>query len=158
MYLQIFGIFARKKRRSQVNHCHKLLIFDHPFRKKLLKTRTVECDAPNVGLTSVRSVSYSSLPYCNVLNNVHVLSSFDGLVCLASPLTEELALWNPLTHAFKKLQANFSSPRFYDCSFDVIGFYMDPFNDDYKLMHIMVSKGFLWAYVYSLKDGFMEKD
>nr|GEW79016.1 autophagy protein 5 [Tanacetum cinerariifolium]GEW79791.1 autophagy protein 5 [Tanacetum cinerariifolium]GEW97961.1 autophagy protein 5 [Tanacetum cinerariifolium] len=103
--------FAKMHLHQQVNRCHKLLIFDFPFRKKLLKTRTVDCGAPNVGLTSVRSHSYSSLPYRDVLNNVHVLSSFDGLVCLASPLTEELALGNPLTHAFKKLQANSSSPR-----------------------------------------------
>ncbi|PWA78156.1 F-box domain-containing protein [Artemisia annua] len=143
--------FVKMHLHQQVNRCHKLLIFDHPYREKLLTIRMVDCDAPNVGLTSVRSVSYSSLPYRNVLNNVYVLSSFDGLVCLASPLTEELAFWNPLTHAYKKLQANSSSPRFYDCSSDVIAFYMDSFNDDYKLLHIMVSNGFLGAYVYSLR-------
>ncbi|GJY91311.1 zinc finger, CCHC-type containing protein [Tanacetum coccineum] len=39
--------------------------------------------------------------------------NYDGLVCLAAMYTQELAFWNPLTRAFKKLSDNSSSPRFY---------------------------------------------
>ncbi|PWA78924.1 heme peroxidase [Artemisia annua] len=138
-----------------VDTSHKLLIFDPSLLKygnKQLTLRTVDCDAPNVGFTTVREVTYSSLPYPHsFLNSLYVLSSFDGLVCLASPLTKELALLNPLTGAFKSLPENSYSPHFYNRYSDVLGFYMDSFSDDYKLLHIVVSKGFLGAYVYSLK-------
>lgn len=147
--------FAKIHLHQHVNRSHKLLIFDPLLLKKSnkqLTLRAVDCDAPNVGFTTVREVTYSSLPYPHsFLNSLYVLSSFDGLVCLASPLTKELALWNPLTGAFKSLPENSYSPHFYNRYSDVLGFYMDSFNDDYKLLHIIVSKGFLGAYVYSLK-------
>ncbi|PWA69210.1 F-box domain-containing protein [Artemisia annua] len=105
-----------------------------------------------------------SLPRCTT-------TSFDGLLCLAAMLPQELAFWNPLTGAFKKLSDNSCSPRFYkpsctlrplkfspdniSSSSDVIGFYIDSSND-YKLLH-MVSNGALGAYVYSLRTDSWRK-
>ncbi|PWA33955.1 F-box domain-containing protein [Artemisia annua] len=155
---------------------YKLFQIEHTeFGQRPLTIRMINCEAPNVSLNTVHISSkytehlfsefgvttvsnYSSLPYNDyVLKTVYVVASFDGLVCLAAMLPQELAFWNPLTQCcIKKLSDNSCSPRFYkpsctlrplkfspdniSSSSDVIGFYIDSSND-YKLLHMVSNDG-----------------
>ncbi|KAK1415797.1 hypothetical protein QVD17_31584 [Tagetes erecta] len=77
-------------------------------------------------------------------NNVLILASLDGLVCLAigsqaGDALSKLAFWNPLTGAYRNLH----DPEFLFYSYfslHVVGFYKDSCND-YKLVCVVSTKG-----------------
>ncbi|GJZ73646.1 F-box domain containing protein [Tanacetum coccineum] len=153
---------------------YKLLQIDHSNYSQLLTLHTIDCEAPNVDSDTV-FIWDKDLEHLFSKFGVYIVASYDGLVCLAAMYTQELAFWNPLTSAFKKLSGNSCSPRFFykpSCtlyplryspdkigmppsSSDVIGFYIDSSND-YKLLH-MVSNGAFGAYVYSLRTDSWRK-
>nr|GFA61281.1 hypothetical protein [Tanacetum cinerariifolium] len=134
----------------------------------------IDCEAPNVDSDTV-FIWNKDLEHLFSKYGVYIVASYDGLVCLATMYTQELAFCNPLTSAFKKLSGNSCSPRFFykpSCtlyplwyssdkismppsSSNVIGFYIDSSND-YKILH-MVSNGALGAYVYSLRTDSWRK-
>ncbi|KAM0020583.1 putative F-box domain-containing protein [Helianthus debilis subsp. tardiflorus] len=73
-------------------------------------------------------------------DDVLILASLDGLVCVALMKTRVLAFWNPLTGAYKKFHTSF----FDDIRNGAFALYIDSSND-YRLVHI-VSVG---AFIYS---------
>lgn len=129
---------------DHVTH-HKLLILSHGP----CTFRTLDCEALNRGSTSI---PFEADPYV-----ILILASLDGLVCLASLISNQLAFWNPLTGAYKKLSysSNINSLGFYNIQYDAIGFYTDSFND-YKLLHIVSGTT---AYIYSQRlDSWRKTD
>ncbi|KAK9077250.1 hypothetical protein SSX86_005587 [Deinandra increscens subsp. villosa] len=76
-------------------------------------------------------------------NNVLIVASRDGLVCVALTETRQLAFWNPLTRAYKTFHTRFYDDLF---KFTPMAFYSDSSND-YKFLHVVsVSEG---AFIYS---------
>ncbi|MFS7932155.1 putative F-box domain, galactose oxidase/kelch, beta-propeller, F-box associated interaction [Helianthus anomalus] len=120
--------FARMHLRYQTNH--KLLLLD------LLSPtfRTLDREPLNHdSITTTRPIPFKK-------HDVLIIASLDGLVCVCLEKTRELAFWNPLTGAYKKIR----TPFFNDISCGALAFYNDSLND-YKLLHV-VSEG---AFIYS---------
>ncbi|KAK1417108.1 hypothetical protein QVD17_26230 [Tagetes erecta] len=101
--------------------------------------------------TSTRCTPFGSDP-----DGMHILATFDGLVCVAlsNHYTNQLLFWNPLTGAYRKLSKSrvHSFNRIY---MDAFGFYSDCSND-YKLLNLVrkdwsIHMGQPKAYVYSTR-------
>ncbi|KAL8249554.1 hypothetical protein R6Q59_006422 [Mikania micrantha] len=80
-------------------------------------------------------------------NNVTIYSYLDGLLCVCLNHNYELLLCNSVTDAYKLL---FTHDRdgFYEYDADVVGLYIDAY-DDYKVLHIKCRCGVFTVSVYS---------
>ena len=118
--------------------------------------RTINCETPEVGLFSNRS-----LPFKANSNEISIISSLNGLVCVGidylqrhSHRYSDIILWNPLTGDHKTL----SKDNFDDNCFTIpargYGFYYSCCDDDYKLLRTTQSGH---AYIYSLNSDSWRK-
>ncbi|XP_076956982.1 F-box/kelch-repeat protein At3g23880-like [Bidens hawaiensis] len=119
--------FARSHIRY--NTKYKLLLLDQPTRT----FRTLDCEPVNHTSITTRPIPFK--------DDVVILASLDGLVCVAVKNTRELAFWNPLTGAYKKIYTKFVV----DMS-DAFTFYIDS-SSDYKLLQIVSNSG--EGFIYS---------
>ncbi|XP_076934119.1 F-box/kelch-repeat protein At3g06240-like [Bidens hawaiensis] len=118
---------------------YKLLMLDH---RQPVRFHTLNCKPLNDG-------SKTSPSSCNFkhTDKYVMLASLDGLVCLASLYLGDLAFWNPLTGAYKRLSA--SPIDSFRITSNPIGFYKDSSND-YKLLYLISgSQPYARAYIYS---------
>lgn len=77
-------------------------------------------------------------------NDLHLVGSIDGLVCLSS-LLGFFIVWNPITHQFRKISDPYVQS--YRCSW---GFGYTSFDNDYKIIRI-VEMPKMMAHVFSLR-------
>ncbi|KAK1414975.1 hypothetical protein QVD17_30741 [Tagetes erecta] len=87
------------------------------------------------------------LPSYASSSGVHVLTSFDGLVCLSFRGTHKLILWNPLTRMTKFISSTQSRGRFKQKSY-AVRLYVSPSNE-YMLLHAKRRNGMMTLYKYS---------
>ncbi|XP_076956996.1 F-box/kelch-repeat protein At3g06240-like [Bidens hawaiensis] len=119
--------FARAHLRY--NTKYKLLLLDQPTQTFC----TLDCEPVNHD-----SITNLPIPF---KGDVVIVASLDGLVCVVFRETNDLAFWNPLTGAYKKIYTKFVV----DMS-GVFTFYIDSSND-YKLLHIVSKSG--EGFIYS---------
>ncbi|KAL8210968.1 hypothetical protein R6Q57_005405 [Mikania cordata] len=70
-------------------------------------------------------------------NKVTIYSHLDALLCVHLNHTSELALWNPVTGAYKLLPTH-DLHGFFEHNADAVGLYIDA-SDDYKVLHIKIT-------------------
>ncbi|XP_071689219.1 putative F-box protein At4g21240 [Rutidosis leptorrhynchoides] len=74
-------------------------------------------------------------------DDMSLLASLDGLVCVAMNHNGDLGLWNPLTNIHKKLPK--PKPKGFNGYRDAIGLYKDDSVDlDYKILHVNSLRGY----------------
>lgn len=88
--------------RMHLNHLNQLVTIDYKLLlldcQPLGSFRTLDCKSLNHDSTTIhiRCVPFKGDPIVE-----YILASLDGLVCLASTKSSQLALWNPLTGGYK---------------------------------------------------------
>ncbi|KAJ9542051.1 hypothetical protein OSB04_028557, partial [Centaurea solstitialis] len=141
------------------NH-HKQLIV--PSTRPWKYFRTIDCETPQVGLSSNRS-----LPFKANGNDFSIIASLDGLVCVGIDLLRhswgthsswcrylDIILWNPLTGDYKTLSKDISHANCFRIPARGYGLYYSRSDDDYKLLRVTESVD---AYIYSLKSNSWRK-
>ncbi|KAJ9555545.1 LOW QUALITY PROTEIN: hypothetical protein OSB04_010159 [Centaurea solstitialis] len=119
--------------------------------------RTIDCEALRDGLTAARSLPFEAEP-----QNMSIVASLDGLVCVGIKKTRyeyekysDLILWNPSTGEYKTLsRANTDNDEFYVCAGGAFGLYYTSSNDDYQLVRVTYYHD---VYIYSLKSDSWRK-
>ncbi|KAJ9542152.1 hypothetical protein OSB04_028658 [Centaurea solstitialis] len=120
--------------------------------------RTIDCETPEVGLSA-----YCSLPFEANHNQMKIISSLNGLVCIQIDSFDprismdrylNLILWNPLTGDYKRLPKDNSYVNDFRIPARGYGLYYSCCDDDYKLLRLTIYKN---VFIYSLKSDTWRK-
>ncbi|KAJ9542004.1 hypothetical protein OSB04_028510 [Centaurea solstitialis] len=138
------------------NHLKQLVV---PTTKPCKYFQTIDCEAPEVGLSVNRSV-----PFKADYDEMSIIASLNGLVCLGIDSFEpprvgrysDIILWNPLTGDYKMLSKDNSHSRINNFEIHAMGYglYYSCSQDDYKLLRVTLLDD---AFVYSLKSDSWRK-
>ncbi|KAJ9557970.1 hypothetical protein OSB04_012584 [Centaurea solstitialis] len=116
---------------------------------------TIDCEALENGLTATRSLPFEAKP-----ENMSIVASLDGLVCVGIKKTRydaeysDLILWNPLTTEYKTLSRTNTDKECYMFTGTAFGLYYNSSDNDYKLVCVT---NYHDVYIYSLKSDSWRK-
>nr|GEZ08116.1 hypothetical protein [Tanacetum cinerariifolium] len=138
-------MFKNKHNRMHVNDHQnniKLLVF---LKTEPFEFTTIDCEAPSSD--KVLTPTHRPLPPFEdtTPNNIHILTSFHGLVCLGiikdkcDVRYSYIILWNPLTNEYKRLSKCIYPDEECNNIWDIcsdFGLYYNCCEDDYKLLYV----------------------
>ncbi|XP_076929373.1 putative F-box/kelch-repeat protein At1g12870 [Bidens hawaiensis] len=96
-----------------------------------------------------------SLPDEAYPQEVNILTTLNGLICLSCRNTNKLFIWNPLTNAFKTLPTT-TTRGIFNTQSDTVGFYLQHPNA-YALLHVKHDRDIIKLYKYSPRSGVWKK-
>ncbi|KAJ0430349.1 putative F-box domain-containing protein [Helianthus annuus] len=88
-------------------------------------------------------------PFKTRLDELMILGSLDGMLCVCLEETSQILIWNPLTQASTTFPSC-ESHGFFKKDSDYVAFYVDSANE-YKVLHVIRRRGTEAVYIYSTR-------